>query len=177
MSERQRCFLAIPIDPAAVDVLCSLQPMDEGLRRVPPEQLHITLHFLGEQDVAAVIDAVSGIEVVPFDLHVRRLGTFEGRGGDPILWAGIEPSAPLQALHHTLGVALGTLGFQPESRPYRPHITLGRAKSGYDVAPFLAADAPVLDIAVRGFELLASEFVDGRPVYTVIQSFWTPPPS
>ncbi|MGM9661874.1 MAG: RNA 2',3'-cyclic phosphodiesterase [Oscillospiraceae bacterium] len=87
-----------------------------------PENLHMTLAFLGETDrLDAAKDAVARIHAPAFSLEVCRIGAF----GD-LYWAGAERSAPLLALQRQVCANLRAEGFSLESRAFRPHLTLVR---------------------------------------------------
>ena len=86
-----------------------------------------------------------------------------------MLWAGIRPDSASVSLHAALSNALTPLGFQPEHRPYRPHISLARCESSVPaglVATFLADRASfTLDqIVIDTLSLYSSNFVAGVPV-------------
>ena len=132
-----RVFVAIEISD---EVRVALGDCIEGLRGhgggtvkwVRPENIHLTLHFLGEQpgarvaEVSALLDEAA-CAVPPFRLRVAGLGRF----GSRVVWAGIEPvPGPLAALHAGLAEALGAADFPVEDRPFHPHLTLGRIRRG-----------------------------------------------
>jgi len=105
----------------------------EGARWVEPENLHITVRFIGEvdedvaEDIALALDAV---KVAPFTVTLKGLGTF---GHPPHnLWAGVEddPKGALAALHASVESALVRQGLVPERRKYAPHVTLAWLKKG-----------------------------------------------
>jgi RNA 2',3'-cyclic 3'-phosphodiesterase len=96
---------------------------------VPPERLHLTLHFLGAvpRERLPELCAVLGLPFRPFALTLSR----------PALWAGgiavLEPAhipPALADLHAALGVALHRAGLATEVRPWRPHLTLARRAVG-----------------------------------------------
>lgn len=116
------------------------------------EQLHLTLRFIGEvdrhraEDIAA---ALGGLHASAIDARIAGVGLFERRGRPHTLWAGVEPPAPLAALHHKVEQRLVRVGIAPESRAFAPHITLARLnRSSGPVAPFLARNA---DLAAPPF--------------------------
>jgi 2'-5' RNA ligase len=115
----------------------------DEVRWVRPENVHLTLQFLGavpEERVAAVEaalrDAAAGGR--PLSLSLHGAGGFPNARRPRVLWAGLEGDlAPLAALAADLGARLAKLGFPPEDRPFSPHLTLGRAREGRG-APGLA---------------------------------------
>lgn len=154
-----RCFIAIEIPDnwrSALTKVCDptgLTP--RGVRWVRPEQYHVTLRFLGEiedQLVPAISDAVaqSAAQIEPFALRLAGLGAFRSRDVARVVWAGIDdPTHGCQRWIDLAGPALEALGFDADSRPYHPHITLARAKTGragHDLNRFVehAASLPPL---------------------------------
>ena len=102
-------------------------------RFVPPENLHITLRFIGEvdeptmQDVALAADRI-WFEPVPITLN--GAGHFESRGRVSAVWLGVEHSAPLMALRDRIEAAMVRCGRPPERRKFKPHVTVARLTQG-----------------------------------------------
>ncbi len=121
-----RLFTAITLPDAIITRLQHVQPAARpGLRVIAPEQIHLTLHFLGEFDLALARQALSSVKIPAFELMISSLGTFQGHR-DTILWAGLAPSTVLTDLHQSMCQHLSEVGYHPEHRPYHPHITLAR---------------------------------------------------
>ena len=131
-----------------------------------PENLHLTLAFLGECNatqaatVKAVMDTVS---FEPFDIQIERIGRFKRDGGD-IWWAGLYESKPLLDLQRTLTDKLIAAGFTLEKREYKPHITLGREvvtdAASWQIEPF--------GEMVSAIDLMKSERIGGKLTYAAI---------
>ena len=103
------------------------------LRWVNPENLHITLWFLGEvadDRTAAIATALREPFRTPtFDLAISGAGLFPASGAPRTLWLGLTAGVdPLVALYGELSTRLPALGFQPEKRAYSPHLTVARFK-------------------------------------------------
>jgi 2'-5' RNA ligase len=100
------------------------------MRLLGRDELHLTVHFLGEVQShhdELVRTALASVEARPFSITLAGLGTFPSDGQPKVLWSGMEPCPALFALHAAIGTALtAAIGFQPELRPYMPHITLAR---------------------------------------------------
>jgi 2'-5' RNA ligase len=122
------------------------------VRWVAPENVHLTLQFLGavaEERAAAVAGAVAAAAsgARPLDLHVRGAGAFPTPRRPRVLWAGLAGDLDaLAALAKDLGGRLAPLGFPPEERLFRAHLTLGRARDprgarGLEAAVAAAAGA------------------------------------
>jgi len=137
--EQIRAFIAIELPDAVKECLFSLRdrlrPAEHRyVKWVAPESVHLTLKFLGNiaQDrvppiVAATAQAAQG--VTPFQLEIGGLGAFPSMGRPQVLWVAIEGEVEgLIALQQGVDQALVALGFAPESRPFTPHLTLGRLR-------------------------------------------------
>lgn len=122
-----RLFAALPIPAEIAAGLARRQGGLEGARWSSPEAMHLTLRFYGEvrEDVARDLDGeLAGIGGGPFDLHLAGVGAF-GEGDDiHAVWAGVEPSTPLTRLAKACEAAARRVGLKPETRAYRPHVTL-----------------------------------------------------
>jgi 2'-5' RNA ligase len=105
------------------------------VRWVDPAQLHLTLQFLGQVPDAQAAEI--GAQLVPvaarhpaIELAAAGLGAFPTLRRARVVWAGLTGGvAELAALAREVGTALEPLGFVPEARPFRAHVTLGRVRS------------------------------------------------
>ena len=156
-----RLFVAVPLPPAPLaDVTALVDGIRGGpLGRVPRwvhlPNLHLTVRFLGETPAdavdgaaAAVRDAFSGSDA--FEVVLAGAGSFPPVGKPRALWLGLERGADeLGAMAAALGEALVPLGWPPDPRPYRPHLTVARldASSRADGA----AVADLLRTAAEGW--------------------------
>ena len=132
-SKKPRFFVAISLPDDAKDRLVALKLPDlHGIRPLGRQELHLTLHFLGEvgPHVEAIQKALATVTPSGFAITIQDVGKFPPQGEPTVLWAGVLNSPALVALHHSIAVALTVaFGFQPEVRPYSPHITLARLKT------------------------------------------------
>lgn len=127
-----RLFIAVWPDAAARDAIAGWRQAwmwPPGAALVPPERLHLTLHFLG--DVApSQLPALSAALRVPFEPFELEFGTVQvWPGGIAVLRPHRTPAA-LLALHARLAGALAALHRPVESRPYQAHVTLARRAAG-----------------------------------------------
>ena len=138
-----RLFTGIELEAAVVragaDVIGELTRRAERqaprarIAWVTPERLHVTVRFIGQSDdlASARIHATLSppIEVAPFDLTIQGLGSFPPRGAPRVIWAGMAGDDDSRRLHeHDITDRLSNAGVPPESRPYSPHLTLGRIR-------------------------------------------------
>jgi len=97
-----------------------------GVRLMTPEQMHVTLHFIGDADANELRRALARVRGRPCLVTVAGAGQFAVGGGRRILWAGVTETTELLDLHTACGSALATTGFQVERRRFVPHVTLAR---------------------------------------------------
>ncbi len=167
----QRLFFALWPDADTRSRLAALiddRLASTGGRRVPEENLHITLAFLGDVDtqrqrcVERVAAALNGSR---FTLSFNRLGHWRR---PKVLWAGAcQCPAALQVLNESLQQGLRECGFQPDERPFAPHLTLMRKVRKRPNLPTIDA----VEWTVTGFCLVVSRFVPGGVEYDVIKSW------
>ena len=165
-----RLFIAINFNNATRSRLLSLRDelrsrSDRGNFSLP-ENLHLTLAFLGECDakqIAAIKTVMNTVVFEQFDLQIERVGRFRRDGGD-IWWAGLRGSKPLLDLQRELTDKLIAAGFSLEKREYKPHVTLGR-EVVTDAAPW-----PIepFEETVTAIDLMKSERIAGKLTYTAI---------
>jgi 2'-5' RNA ligase len=151
MRERVRTFIAIDVDnyvrERALHLMDILRTANADVKWVEPENLHITIKFLGEvlsRDIyhicQAVQKAVANIE--PFPLIVQGAGAFPDLIRPRTIWLGFsEGQEQLASLHRSVENALLPLGFPREGRPFKAHLTLGRVRRS---SPGLARLAQLL---------------------------------
>jgi 2'-5' RNA ligase len=128
--------------PALARAVARLARDDDALRPVREDDLHLTVQFLGATSaervdkVAAALAAVAGRHA-PVDVRYVGLGAFPERGPARVLWAGLVEARPgaLAALAADVGRALLPLGFPPEERAFRAHVTLARVRDGQWAEP------------------------------------------
>jgi 2'-5' RNA ligase len=111
------------------------------LRWVEPDNLHITLWFLGEVSEPGGEALVTALEkplgAVAVTLRIAGAGAFPEHGAPRALWLGLTSGRDgLITVHDRLAQTLKPLGYEPEKRPFAPHLTIARVK-----------DAPRSDVA------------------------------
>jgi 2'-5' RNA ligase len=126
-----RLFVGIELPPDVRRRLAGLASGLPGARWVPPENLHISLRFIGEVDNhhAEDIDAVlAGIHAPAFELSLSGIGFFDSGPRVHAVWAGVGRSEALAFLHDKVESAVVRAGLEPERRKFKPHVTLARLK-------------------------------------------------
>jgi 2'-5' RNA ligase len=182
-----RSFISIPvtaeITSSATKIVRKLKPLDDSIKWVPLDNLHLTLKFLGEVDnveVPAVCKAIRKVTdlVEPFELIFSGTGGFPNRQKPRIVYAGVsDPTGSLVALVNGLEKQLADLGFKPEPRDYTPHLTLGRTRSNSRragdelvVAMEQMGDIPLGQMIVDELHLMASFLDKAGPTYQVMDT-------
>ena len=181
---RVRTFIAVDPGKAVRDRLVAFQEklQREGadVKWVGPENLHVTLLFLGEVDerqVPAVCQTVSTAlkEIEPFELSIERTGCFPNMRRPRILWVGVgKGRQELVAVHDALEKPLLQLGcYRREERGYTPHITLGRIRNegaGATLSGVLQKHQAFSagEGLVTSVHVMSSDLTSEGPLYTVM---------
>jgi 2'-5' RNA ligase len=129
-----RLFIGIPLAAAVVDELmllvAQLKAPNDGLRWSAEAGWHITLQFLGSTSAGQYECVTAGLRRIrckAFEIQLESPGFFDRAG---VFFAGVRLSSELTGLQQQVVAATKPCGFVPEDRPYHPHITLAREKSG-----------------------------------------------
>jgi RNA 2',3'-cyclic 3'-phosphodiesterase len=137
------------------------------VRWVDPDQIHLTLKFLGEvrpERVTRVMEAVARVasKTQPFTMVMGGSGAFPTTRRPKVIWLGAEASPELRCLKHDVEWELAPLGFEREVRAFHPHVTLGRAKADARAGDFRGFEDLVAamdfraEILVRSIDLMKS---------------------
>lgn len=158
-----RIFVAVPIPDAVADFLGQVQTRLRSsamkIRWVATRNIHLTLKFLGEIDpsrIPGIIDQmdVAAGSMASFSLQAQGVGVFPNLRRARVLWVGLTGDLDrLSALQASLESGLESIGFSRESRKYRAHLTIGRARRRVDRQTIGAALEPVKDVASDPFRV------------------------
>ena len=183
-----RTFIAIELSDEARVALADLQNRLKAV--VPPRSVrwtaapnvHLTLHFLGDvavSDVKKITEAmnVAAMASQPLSLTLAGLGCFPNMRRPRIVWTGVSGDiTALVKLHRELGDALKVVNFSPETRPYSPHLTIGRVNKriqprhltllGEVLEKDQAGVGQLARLAVTEVSLMKSDLKPSGPVYT-----------
>lgn len=177
LSERLFVSLGLP-EPCRAALAALMEPM-EGVRWTRPEQLHLTLRFLGdvlEEQAQRMVASLAQVQVEPFLLPLEGTGTFPPRGNPKILWAGLgNAHTRLFQLRQRVDDALLSAGWQGELRSFEPHITLGRViQSSVKATEAWLHKHRTFEgppFRVNSFQLMASELNSAGPMHRVHTDF------
>jgi 2'-5' RNA ligase len=184
-----RLFAALEIPAAVGDNLAALikefrelssQVADKRPRWVRPENLHVTLKFIGEVAEAKLEGIGAALSTVQTDaqleLRFHGLGFFPNENRPTVLWTGLDASTSLQMLAGDIDGALATQGIAEEKRAFVPHLTLARfeppglhEKLRVTIQKNSARDFG--SFQAREFHLIESRLKPSGAEYTTLQSF------
>ncbi|GHU32525.1 RNA 2',3'-cyclic phosphodiesterase [Betaproteobacteria bacterium] len=141
-----------------------------------PENLHLTLVFLGECDEKQTVAAKMAINSVNFEPFILTIagGGYLDKGRSNLVFSEIKNDSgrnKLQKLRDELSTNFSAKGFELDGRKFWPHITLGREvvwKDIGDYSSFIDARFPTIEAHVTSIELMKSERVGGKLTYTAI---------
>jgi len=176
-----RCFIAIDVDnPEIVSKIVNIQKeLETGgskIKPVEPENLHLTLFFLGEQPpkvVEKVQEVMATIRFKPFTMKLRGLGAFPSQERPRVIWVGVtEGFEEVQTIYKALRPKLQAipLRLEPEEE-FVPHITIARVKfSGYALKKVIASlkDVDLGLQEVRAVRLKKSTLTPRGPIYETL---------
>jgi len=180
-----RTFIAIELDDSVRKALArtvnTLAALDDAVKPVAQENLHLTVKFLGETAEALVADVLGALEGVagnlaPFELDVAGLGAFPGTSRPRVIWAGCKgPPGVLEKLARDVDRCTRFPGTKNEKRPFAAHVTLGRLRrrNGHDASALTRAVNDARSSSwgsteVNGLSFFMSELSRSGPRYTLL---------
>jgi 2'-5' RNA ligase len=179
-----RTFVAIDLNEesrcAVARVLETLRRSVGGVGWVRPENMHLTVKFLGEIDerdvpdaTEAMCEAASGVE--PFRMRCTEVSGFPPRGPLRVIHIAVEePTGALAELARRLDEEMAeALGIKREKRPFTAHITLGRVRRRRECPPLpeialIAGEPEPVGMRVDTVVLMRSELASSGSVYTAL---------
>lgn len=174
----QRLFVAIEVPDdirARMAGLCAGVP---GARWVAPENMHLTLRFIGDVDEGVMQDidaALTRVHAPGFAMTFSGVGCFGSARRPRSLWVGVEPVDALNTLQSRVEAAVQRAGCPPEGRNFAPHVTLARFKGGgvARLGDYLAANSPFRagPIDVRQVTLFSSVLSHNGSIYRVEETY------
>lgn len=181
-----RLFVAIELDDSihstAVRLIEELRPHAPGLKWLRPESLHLTLKFIGhveEQQLEPLKKALSLVRASSAaELVFTRLWWMPNPRRPTVFWTGVKEDDVLADVAKQIDRSLEPLGIAPESRPFRPHLTLARyPRKRLPDAQRLQEAVANLNTAnfgrmeTREFILFESQLSPGGAKYTKLERF------
>jgi RNA 2',3'-cyclic 3'-phosphodiesterase len=179
-----RLFVAIAIPDVVRETIAGflkdMRAIAPQTKWVRPDNLHVTLKFLGETDPQRLNDIISALRSVrspqPVSLEFRGLGFFPNEKRPRVLWIGMDSSSNLKTLAQDIDQAVHRLGFSLENKTFTPHLTLARFNTP-GLPPSLAAAVKQYSsrnfgsLVAKEFHLIESKLKPNGAEYTTLQSF------
>ena len=143
MSGTIRSFLAFDIEDQRIlrrlaEAQCMLANSGAALKLVKPENIHMTVRFLGDIQppmVDAIHEEMKQVSFTPFTVELIGLGAFPKPNYPRVVWAGIRKGAnELKDVFEQLEPRLRGLGFKPDTKGFSPHLTIARVRTGRNKA-------------------------------------------
>jgi 2'-5' RNA ligase len=181
----KRLFVSVDLDGLTDAVREAQAPFrdEPGLDPTDPEQVHVTLKFLGETDSdrlddlrAALAAAVDDAGVEPFEAAFGGYGVFPSLDYISVVWVGVrEGSEELARLHEAVEAWTTDIGFDPEDHEFTPHATVARMRDArrkdHVQRVVRERDPDVGRRHVSELRLTESTLTDAGPVYETLAAF------
>jgi len=182
MSEKIRSFIAVDTSEQVKSELVRLLNELKGrtalnVKWVKPEQMHLTLVFLGEVSPEFIEKAKAQLAIVakgfkPFQCQLENLGAFPSVQKARVIWSGLKRGEmELKELQAEVASVMAKIGYVPEKRTFTPHLTLGRIREPDDARFIQGCSFTSSVLLVDQLILFKSELQPTGPVYTKISSF------
>jgi len=184
-----RAFIAIEL-PREVQIrLAEIieQFSSQGIRCVrwvAPNNIHLTLQFLGEVPLTTLnalkiaLQPVAGSQE-PFAINIRGIGAFPNIRHPRVIWAGLQAPANLMTLQTLISRTIQQIGIPVEDRPFSPHLTLGRIKRDATPVDLTTLSSALENLSVgslanvraQSVTLFRSDLSSQGPTYTALGHF------
>src|SRR5208283_608918 len=185
MSEQIRSFIAFDMENELVlNRLAQAQKLlvetGADLRLVEPQNIHITMRFLGSISpdmVDKVYEAMKKVKFTPFNTQLRGLGVFPSLNYPRVVWAGMtEGVEQLKSIFSQLEPQIRALGFASDAYGFSPHLTIARVKSGANkqrLAELVTkkADYEFGAIKAECLRLKKSQLSSKGPAYSTLREY------
>ncbi len=183
MSEKIRSFIAFDIDDEQIikrfsEAQQMLARTGADLKLVKPENIHVTMRFLGNITppmVDSIYEAMQKVSFSPFEVEIRGLGAFPKLQYARVIWAGISKGAEqLSNISVQLEPKLRELGFRPDPKGFSPHLTIARVKSGRNKVELIRCIKDSVDyefgtVKAESLRLKRSVLTPKGPIYSTLK--------
>ena len=185
MSEQIRSFIAFDLENEQVlSRLTQAQKLvletGADLRLVAPQNIHVTIRFLGDISpgmVEKVYETMKKIEFKPFTVQIRGMGVFPSLNFPRVVWAGMTNGVEqLRSIFTQLEPQIRTLGFQADAYGFSPHLTIARVRTAankQNLAEFVTkkGDFEFGTIQANCLRLKRSQLSSKGPTYSTIKEY------
>lgn len=183
MSEKIRAFIAFDIDDELVlrrllEVQGMLANTGADLKLVKPQNIHVTLRFLGNVPfnmVDLIYEEMKGVTFASFNVDIKGLGAFPSLRRTRVVWAGIRKGAEeLSNIFNQLEPRVRGLGFKPDSKGFTPHLTIARVRTARRKTELVRCIQDLKDyefgtLKAGRIKLKKSVLTSRGPIYTTIR--------
>jgi len=176
-----RGFIAIDVGsiPKIVEFENEIRKTDADVKLVEPENIHITLRFLGDTDEQIIEDIEKIIknsvsEIKPFNVQLNGTGVFPNPSYVRVVWIGMQNSEQIAEISSRINERITSLGFEKEKRKFSPHLTISRVKSAKNKDQLLNvvekySDVEFADLTINSVCLKKSDLTPKGPIYTTLK--------
>jgi len=176
-----RGFIAIDVNttPNILNLLKDITNSNADVKLVEPQNIHITLKFLGDvekdniDDIEQIMkDSVKEIE--PFTIKLNGTGVFPNQNYIRVVWMGIKDAEIIETISRSIDERLSQLGFKREKRGFSAHLTIGRVKTAKNKQLLLKAiedykDSEFSTQEINSIKLKKSDLTPKGPIYTTLR--------
>ncbi|MFH1964375.1 MAG: RNA 2',3'-cyclic phosphodiesterase [Acidobacteriota bacterium] len=184
-----RTFIAVNFPPAVIDKIAGItaylqtQTPGTALKWVAPENMHLTLKFLGDVREDRVPEVKECLQEAllhhpTFNISVESLGMYPTASQPRVVWLGINDAGNLKQIHHNLAKVLKDFDPAPEKRSFSPHLTIARIRQNIsrDIARQVGETLSQFKVdslgsfEVQTVHLFKSELTPRGPIYSALFS-------
>lgn len=133
-----RCFISLELPEEVKKTICAcierLKAAGADVRWVKPENLHLTLKFLGDTPEELLKDINKKLIHIAkaqdrFSLQLSGIDAFPNIKYPRVVWLGVHDSDAIIRLQHDIDESMAGLGFKKDDKKFKPHLTIGRVRS------------------------------------------------
>lgn len=177
-----RCFIAIDLPDEVKEELSKIQneiaSEKSKLKFVEPQNLHLTLKFLGEisdYNLNQIKEVLKQIKFRKIEARLNDIGIFPSQNYVRVVWVGLEPSEEIKELRKKIDEVLSNINIAKKDKRFESHVTLARVKFILDKKAFAEKLQKVrvkqLDFNIDSFKLKKSTLTKTGPIYEDILVF------
>jgi 2'-5' RNA ligase len=176
-----RGFISIDIKATPQIILFEKEMAKSGadIKLVEPENIHITIKFLGDTD-ENYIDTIeqsikeSVLSIKPFLIKLKGTGVYPNQNYIKVIWIGITDDGNIETIARAIDEKLEKLGFKKENRGFSPHLTVGRVKTARNKVQLLKVieNYQTVEFTIQNIQsitLKKSELTPNGPIYTTLR--------
>ncbi len=188
MVESIRTFISFDIENDAVlgriaEVQKTLSKTEADLKLVEPQNIHVTIRFLGNirpHMVEEIYREMKEVQFSPFNIKIEGIGVFPNFQYLRVIWVGVtEGSREMKDVSSQLEPRLRKLGFPPDRKGFSPHLTIARVRSGRNKDELAKCIRENTDQEFGTFigkclNLKKSDLTPKGPIYSTLKEFCPP---